>query len=338
MPTDVAQALAVDPDYPALFQRAFGTPEITPVRIAFALATYQRTLIPDQSKFDQVARGQAQFTQAEMRGWGAFNSPQSRCNACHSGPMQSDGGFHNLGIRPIFEDAGRFDVTGDPIDRGRFKTPSLRNVTLRERFFHTGFTGNLNQLLAFYDNGGGAFGQNKDPLLNNLSVPGNVRPDIIAFLGTLTDPRVANETFPFDRPTLRSEQPTQNPTIVPIGAVAGTGGFEPQITAISPPVEGNDGFAIGLHGALGGQFSVLHVELRTIPGTATVVDLRNGLPLAQIVDGVGAGQGFATWRDLEATAPALVGLTYDAQWWVRDFGAPGGVAKSNWVSVTIEPR
>lgn len=335
---DMASALASNGSYPALFDAAFGSTEITPVRIAFALAAYQRTLIPDQSKFDRVMRNQANFTPQENNGFGAFRSPGSRCNQCHSGSLFSDGQYHNLGLRPISEDAGRRIVTGLFSDRGRFKTPSLRNVDLRGRFFHTGAPGidNLNDVMVFYNNDGGPFGQNKDPLLNNLNVPGNVRPDLVAFLRTLTDPRVANETAPFDRPTLWSERTFANPASLPFGAVAGEGGFVPQIIATAPPKSGNGGFRVGLHGAVGNTFAVLKVNLVSIPGSASVVDLRNGLPLAQTVQGSGPGNGTATWIDADATAPVLVGLTYEAQWLVRDFSANNNIARSSAVLITIE--
>ncbi len=335
---DMASALASNGSYPALFDAAFGSTEITPVRIAFALAAYQRTLIPDQSKFDRVMRNQANFTPQENNGFGAFRSPGSRCNQCHSGSLFSDGQYHNLGLRPISEDDGRRGVTGLFSDRGRFKTPSLRNVDLRGRFFHTGAPGidNLNDVMVFYNNDGGPFGQNKDPLLNNLNVPGNVRPDLVAFLRTLTDPRVANETAPFDRPTLWSERTFANPASLPFGAVAGEGGFVPQIIATAPPKSGNGGFRVGLHGAVGNTFAVLKVNLVSIPGSASVVDLRNGLPLAQTVQGSGPGNGTATWIDADATAPVLVGLTYEAQWLVRDFSANNNIARSSAVLITIE--
>lgn len=335
---DMVSALASNGSYPALFDAAFGSTEITPVRIAFALAAYQRTLIPDQSKFDRVMRNQANFTPQENNGFGAFRSPGSRCNQCHSGSLFSDGQYHNLGLRPISEDAGRRIVTGLFSDRGRFKTPSLRNVDLRGRFFHTGAPGidNLNDVMVFYNNDGGPFGQNKDPLLNNLNVPGNVRPDLVAFLRTLTDPRVANETAPFDRPTLWSERTFANPASLPFGAVAGEGGFVPQIIATAPPKSGNGGFRVGLHGAVGNTFAVLKVNLVSIPGSASVVDLRNGLPLAQTVQGSGPGNGTATWIDADATAPVLVGLTYEAQWLVRDFSANNNIARSSAVLITIE--
>ncbi|QDV09757.1 Cytochrome c551 peroxidase precursor [Planctomycetes bacterium Poly30] len=343
---DMQAALAIDPTYPELFEAAFGTAEITPVRIAFALAAYQRTLVPDQSKFDRVMRGQAQFTPAENRGRGAFGSPQSRCAQCHAGSLFSDRQFHNLGLRPIAEDSGRQAVTGQPGDRGRFKTPSLRNVALRERFFHTGAPGSagapaindLNDLLAFYDADGGAFANNKDQRLIGLTVPPQVRGDIVAFLNTLTDPRVAAETAPFDRPSLWSERSPANRNPLPLGAgaVAGTGGFTPGIIATSPPREGNQGFRVGGFDALGDVFTVLHVDLVNVPGGATTMDLRNGLPLAAMTQGIGAGQGTMTWLDDEALAPVLVGLSYEAQWWVRDFGAVGNVAKSERVRITIE--
>ena len=337
---DMTAALSVDATYPELFEAAFGTTEINPVRIAFALAAYQRTLVPDQSKFDRVMRNQANFTQAENRGRGAFNSQQSRCNQCHSGSLFSDNEFHNLGLRPVMEDNGRQGVTGNFAERGQFKTPSLRNVALRTRFFHTGGDDidNLPELLDFYNDDGGNFNNNKDPLLNDLRVPGQVRPDIIAFLNTLTDPRVANETAPFDRPTLWSERAPmdRNPMPLGFGAEAGSGGFVPQIFATSPPKEGNSGFRVGGSGAIGDSFAVLHVDILNVPAGATTTDLRNGLPLAMTTMGQGAGEGFLTWTDDEALEPVLIGLSYEAQWWIRDFGIPSRIAKSDRVRITIE--
>ncbi len=338
LPADVQAALAVDSTYPELFENAFGTTEITPVRIAFALATYQRTLIPDQSKFDRVMRNQAQFTQAENRGRGAFGSPQSRCAQCHSGSLFSDGQFHNLGLRPIAEDEGRRAVTGSNQDRGRFKTPSLRNVTLRERFFHTGAPGinSLNQLLQFYDQDGGPFADNKDQRLNDLRVPPQVRGDIIAFLGTLTDPRVAAETAPFDRPTLWSERTAPNPMPLGLGAVAGSFGIVPEIIATSPPAEGNEGFRVGINLAYGGAWALLNVRVQNLPPGAPTDQLRSGLPFPQRLEGAGPGSGFATWIDPAATAPVMVGMSYNAQWVVRDPGAANGIARSEMVRITIE--
>lgn len=339
LPPDVIAALfLVGETYPAQFQEAFGTPEITPERIAFALAAYQRTLNPDQSKFDRVMRGQAQFTQAEQRGRGAFNSPQSRCVQCHSGTLFSDRQFHNLGLRPIGEDRGRQDVTGSPQDAGRFKTPSLRNVMLRERFFHTGAPGinGMNQLLGFYDQDGGPFPQNKDPRLNGLMVPPFVRNDIIAFLNTLTDPRVAAETAPFDRPTLRSERAIPGPEPLGFGGVAGASGLVPELILDSPSVVGQTGFRIGVTGGNGGAVGAMIGRLTSDPSTAPLAEIRGAFRQVVIMQGSGIGAGYATWSGKALTSPAMAGVTLEVQWRLRDFGVPGGAALSHWARIVVE--
>ena len=338
LPLDVDLAIFIHQTYPALFTDAFGSPDITPVRIAFALAAYQRTLVPDQSKFDRVMRGQATFTQAENRGRGAFNSPGSRCNQCHAGTLFSDGGFHNLGLRPAAEDPGRRLVTGNFGDRGRFKTPSLRNVALRQRFFHTGAPGinSLLDLLLFYDQDGGPFADNKSPILNGLNVPPPPRQDIIAFLNTLTDPRVAAETAPFDRPTLWSERAQPNPLPLGTGSVIGSSFFIPRTLVPSPAHSGNEGFRIGVSGGLGGAWATLYVRVITLPGGAPAPILRPGPAGPVRLSGSGPGQGHATYADPRSVSPALVGLTYDAQWLIRDPFAPGGVSRSDMVRITVE--
>lgn len=338
LPADVLQALASGANYSDLFQDAFGTPNVTPVRIAFALAAYQRTLVPDQTKFDRVMRGQAQFTQAENRGFGAFRSPQSRCNQCHSGSLFSDEDYHNLGLRPITEDNGRQGETGNFGDRGKFKTPSLRNVALRERFFHTGAPGinTLTQLLNFYDDQGGPFNENKDFRLNNLRVPPQVRPDLVAFLNTLTDPRVAAATAPFDHPSLWSQRLAQNPAVTLGNPVAGSGGFVPQLIATAPPKVGNPGFRVAVRGGLGGALSMLRIDVMSLPTVGSFLVGRTAFPRVQVLSGSGAGQGYATWINEQATSPVLVGLQYRASWLVRDPLAAGGVARSEPIIVTIE--
>src|SRR6266581_5573635 len=115
--------------YPELFEEAFGTPEVTSVRIALAIATFERTLYSDRTPFDQSVAQIAPLTAAETRGQGVFN--QSRCNVCHAGSLFSDNQFHNIGVRPQNEDTGRFQVTGNVNNIGEFRTPSLRNVGLR---------------------------------------------------------------------------------------------------------------------------------------------------------------------------------------------------------------
>ena len=77
--------------------------------------------------------------------------------------------FHNLGLRPVFEDRGWQNATLDPSDRGKFKVPVLRNAGLRNRFMHNGQFASLAAVVEMYDSGGGPFIDNKDPLLAPLN-------------------------------------------------------------------------------------------------------------------------------------------------------------------------
>jgi hypothetical protein len=225
IPADMGAALATDPTYGDLFAAAFGDPAITAARIAFAIATYERTLIPDGTPWDAfVAGNPGALTPAQTRGWDVFRG--SRCSVCHAPPFFTDNSFRNIGLRPIAEHAGRFDVTGLAADRGRFKVPSLRNAVLRPRMMHNGRRTDIPNVIGFYVLAPGEqhFTDNQDQLvLGGVPIPPPAVPDLIAFLeGALTDPRVAAETYPFDRPTLRSERPTASPAVAPSPAALST--------------------------------------------------------------------------------------------------------------------
>ena len=139
LPPDMAAAIAGGATYPQLFAAAFGDPAISARRIAFAIATYERTLIPDQTPWDAFIAGvPGAMTPQQVQGWNVFNSPGAHCFVCHTPPMFTNQSFRNIGLRPTGEDQGRQLVTGNPADRGRFKVPSLRNVGLREVFMHNG--------------------------------------------------------------------------------------------------------------------------------------------------------------------------------------------------------
>jgi cytochrome c peroxidase len=211
-PADVAEVLADGPSYPELFDAAFGDSEINAGRIAFALATYERTLVPDQTPWDAFVKGDGSaFTSEQLQGWGFFSG--SQCAICHSPPQFTNFTFRNIGLRPIPEDRGRFEQTGNPQDRGRFKVPTLRNVGLKPTFMHNGGVASgdfddVRDVIDFYVEVAGhfQFPDNIDPIVPNIIVLPFLRDPLAEFLATgLTDPRVANEEFPFDRPMLRSE-------------------------------------------------------------------------------------------------------------------------------------
>jgi cytochrome c peroxidase len=208
LPADVTAALARHARYPALFAAAYGDAAITPVRIALAIATYQRTLVADQTPWDRYAAGDSDaLTAAELRGWRDFQD--FRCTSCHVPPLFTNNDFANIGLRLSRFDAGRMRVTGDPEDAGEMKVPSLRNVGLRPRLMHTGQFATLGAAVGFYNNGPAL--EDRDTLPGGgvyaFNMSGLTAADLTSFLGNaLTDPRVRDEQFPFDRPRLRSER------------------------------------------------------------------------------------------------------------------------------------
>lgn len=333
LPTDMANAIAGGTTYPDLFQAAFGTSDITPARIAFAIATYQRTLRPDQTPYDQfVAGNTAALTPQQANGLNVFMGP-GRCVLCHTTGLFADDQFHNLGLRPIAADNGRQGVTGQAIHAGQFKTPSLRNVGLRNTFMHTGQFTTLQQVFGFYLQGGGPNLQNKDPLLVPLNVPPQAANDLINFLTNgLTDPRVAAGLPPFDRPTLRSQLLPNQGTQYGLPTI-GSGTQFPLLLSQVPANIGNIDFKLGVHNALGGSLSTF--VLSTAPGNSVLsginvnVALNGGELLVPWVlsgpPGV-SGAGYGTLRLGVPNISGLAGFTLYGQWFVWDGGAPNGAS------------
>ncbi len=202
IPLDMLDALAVDPTYPDLFEAAFGTPDITAARIGFAIASYERTLVPDRTPFDLFLLGDPSALTADQElGMDLF---ELHCaGVCHSGAELSDNDFHHIGVRPADEDIGREEVTGNPADRGKMKTPPLRNVALRAPFFHNGGKETIQDVLIFYNTGGDF--PTTDPDMIELGISNSELLLIEDFLiNGLTDNRLINEFAPFDRPTLQT--------------------------------------------------------------------------------------------------------------------------------------
>ncbi|MFK7738871.1 MAG: cytochrome-c peroxidase [Planctomycetota bacterium] len=343
LPSDMAAAIAGGVTYPDLFQTAFGTPDVTAARIAYAIATYERTLVPDQTPYDAFVAGNTNALSAQERqGLNVFMGP-GRCNLCHTSGLFSDDRFHNLGLRPISEDNGRQGVTGSVADAGRFKTPSLRNVGLRNTFMHNGEFTSLQEVVLFYVQGGGPNQQNKDPLLQPLqqNVPPPAGAALAQFLATgLTDPRVASGLPPFDRPTLRRQ-------LLPEAGVQsgiptlGSGNQVTQILAGVPANIGNPDFKIGVYGALGGSTGVLAVGTAAgssqINGVNVNVDLNGAILMPYMLQGTPgvAGDGWASVRTPLPDDPGLIGISVYPQWFVWDNGTAGGASASRAARVDI---
>jgi cytochrome c peroxidase len=207
-PSDVARALATAADYPALFAQAFGDRAITPARIAFAIASYERTLVPDQTPWDEfMAGGEQRLSASQRAGWEAFES--LRCVNCHAPPLFTNHEFFNIGLHPDVIDVGRQRVTRRDEDRGDMRVPGLRNVGLKRRLMHTGEFRNVLEAINFYNAPPATAHRDEIPGAGTYSF--SLDPATIANLtdflvNALTDPRVATERSPFDRPRLNSER------------------------------------------------------------------------------------------------------------------------------------
>ncbi len=266
---DVAAALAAHSTYPELFAAAFGDPAITSKRVAFAIATYERTLVSDQTPWDAYIGGDTNaMTPTQVLGWEKFQT-NGRCIECHMDPLFTDFTYRNIGARPIVEDTGRQAITGNPDHAGQFKVPGLRNTGLKRTYMHNGMFQNLGQVMAFYRQLPSAppvFPENMDPLMNAIFLTSEESSAIQDFVGNaLTDPRVANEQFPFDRLTLHIDRAADKASVLAGSGSPGTGGVVPAIIVQSPPMVGNDSFRVGLANALGNAQAVLGVST-TAPG------------------------------------------------------------------------
>ena len=317
--------------YTQLFEEAFGTPEITPARIAMAIATFERTVYSDRTRFDQAVQQIAPLSAEETRGQGVFN--QSRCNVCHAGSLFSDNAFHNIGVRPQMEDTGRFQVTGNTNNIGEFRTPSLRNVALRAPYMHNGRLASLEDVVDFYNRGGDFDAPNINRnLIRPLGLSAPQRSDLVAFLRTLTDARVTSGSAPFDRPMLYSES-SRVPQVFGNGTI-GSGGNVPVVTAIQPPLVGNPSFTVGVSNSLGGAQAVLVIDSKD-PGTTAPPASASFHRSAITLSGSGPGQGFGSVSLPIPNTAAIVGLSFYGRWYISDQTASGGFAVSPAFKITI---
>lgn len=208
IPNDMKDFIAANPTYPDMFAAVYGSSEISTKRIAFAIATHERNLTSNQTPWDRWNAGDmTAMTPAQVRGFELFMD-KAKCRLCHAPPLFTDGIFHNIGFvaLDVNFDAGREEFTGDMMDRGKVKTPTLRNVGLRVGggLLHSGHE-NMQQVMEAY-NVPPNLSSPVDPLIEPLNLTQQEIDDVIDFqVNALTDPRVAAEQAPFDRPTLSTE-------------------------------------------------------------------------------------------------------------------------------------
>ena len=140
-------------EYPALFASAFGDVPIDQQRVVQAIAQFERTLIAADSKYDRWLAGQAAFTPEEERGFFLFHTEAGDCFHCHVAPLFTDNELHNNGLDLDPPDEGLAALTGKRLDRGKFKTPTLRNVEYTAPYMHDGRFQTLEEVVEHYDSG-----------------------------------------------------------------------------------------------------------------------------------------------------------------------------------------
>lgn len=212
------------PDYVARFEQAFDGRPPSMETVGMALASYERLLVSADSPFDRWYYGKEDgaLTAEQRAGFELFTG-EAGCSACHrvtpDWALFTDNLMHNTGVgyrrsmtKPAAEiriqiapgehltvrgdvvadasevppnDLGLYEITGNPDDRWKYRTPSLRNVALTAPYMHDGSMATLEEVIRFYDQGG-IENELRDPLLRPLGLSGKQREQLLAFLEALT--------------------------------------------------------------------------------------------------------------------------------------------------------
>jgi cytochrome c peroxidase len=191
-----AAEIGAIPGYAEQFAAVFGDRGATAETVAEAIASYERTLICDDTRYDQyVAGDDTALTAEEHAGLQVFQG-KAGCVQCHTPPGFSsqfatpDGVYYNVGIGvagiPEDEvDVGRYAVTEQDSDWAAFKVPSLRNVAESSPYFHDGSVSDLEQAVR-YMAGPGVANKNLTPLIMDRGLTDEEVRQVVAFLGSLS--------------------------------------------------------------------------------------------------------------------------------------------------------
>jgi cytochrome c peroxidase len=211
------------PDYVRRFREVYGAAP-TYETVLQAIAAFERTIVSRNVPFDRHLRGEtAALGAAALRGRALFEG-KAGCIACHNGALLTDEAFHNTGVppNPAFEkdplrqitmrermlrnkvpeevvlaldrDPGRYIDTKRDEDKGKFRTPTLRELTYTAPYMHNGVFFTLEEVVDFYDRGGGTdpFGT-KSPRIRPLGLGAQEKADLVAFLESLSGDEILVE-------------------------------------------------------------------------------------------------------------------------------------------------
>lgn len=191
---EVEAKLNANEEYRTLFKQAYNVDRIDSLTVAKAIAQFERTLISANSKFDKWYNQQVlQLNESELRGFVLYNGEGADCFHCHGlGGLLTDNRFRNNGMDTDFSaDEGRYLVTGNAADRGKFRTPTLRNIEMTAPYMHDGRFFTLEEVVDHYSEHVQQ-SETIDPLMELVADGGaqltqQDKADLIAFLKTFTD-------------------------------------------------------------------------------------------------------------------------------------------------------
>lgn len=188
--------------YPQMFNNAFGIHNISTIshddlkqKIVYAISQFMRSMVSADSKFDRYLRNEITLTQSELSGYIIFMTEKGDCFHCHGAPLFTSNDFRNNGLEcfPQGDNRGRFLVTDNIHDRGKFSVPTLRNVELTAPYMRDGRFQTLEEVVEFYNSGVCSSSPNIDP---NMTKPAKLyglqllpqeKTNLVDFLKTLTD-------------------------------------------------------------------------------------------------------------------------------------------------------
>lgn len=183
----VLEYLNQDEAYRSLFFQAFGDSVVSSKNMLLALAQFNASLVSSNSRYDKFMRDELEFTKQEKKGLKLF---MKHCNSCHTAPLFNSNKYasNGLPIDTVYNDVGRFKITGNPEDSLKFRIPTLRNIAYTFPYMHDGRFKKLRQVVAYY---AGEIDL-ENPYLSNelrkkIKLSSNDQKDLISFLLTLTD-------------------------------------------------------------------------------------------------------------------------------------------------------
>ncbi|NIG55509.1 cytochrome-c peroxidase [Chitinophaga sp. Cy-1792] len=187
--------------YQKLFKEAFGTTQVTQEMIVGAIAAFQETITSRKSRFDKFMEGDYKaLSDQELYGMHLFRT-KARCMNCHNGQYLTDESFHNIGLtyyKRKYQDLGRYEITHDANDVGKFKTPSLRDVMHNAPWMHNGLFNDITGVVNIYNSGMHMIDPKPeqkaqdslfpytDPILHKLNLTKDEIGAIVAFMDAIT--------------------------------------------------------------------------------------------------------------------------------------------------------